>query len=78
VRITSFLFRPRERNLTEAIASVFRYSCHTRADKLKKTSLQYGLLSKVSLEGGFIVVLMIRFSLIPPHCVYSSLLSYFA
>jgi hypothetical protein len=43
---------------------------------LKKSSLQYGLISKIALDGGFIVILMVRFSAIPPHCAYSQFWSH--
>ncbi|CAK5263634.1 unnamed protein product [Mycena citricolor] len=46
---------------------VFRYGCHSRGEKLEKTSLDYGLLAHVVRKHGFPIILVIRFSAIPSH-----------
>ncbi|KAJ7640481.1 hypothetical protein DFH06DRAFT_1216132 [Mycena polygramma] len=46
---------------------VFRTLCTARGEKMEKTNLSYGLLAHVVRQGGFWVVLVIRYSAIPPH-----------
>ncbi|KAJ6510519.1 hypothetical protein C8R45DRAFT_1207426 [Mycena sanguinolenta] len=45
----------------------FKYACTARGKKLEEKNLNYGLLAYVSRNGGFWVVLIIRYSIIPSH-----------
>ncbi|KAJ7700370.1 hypothetical protein B0H17DRAFT_1047094 [Mycena rosella] len=45
----------------------FKYACTARSEKLEAKELSYGLLAHVVRQGGFLMVLIIRFSAIPPH-----------
>ncbi|KAJ6558112.1 hypothetical protein B0H19DRAFT_1149963 [Mycena capillaripes] len=45
----------------------FKYCCKARSKKEEKSKLSYALLAHVVRHGGFLVVLMIRYSAIPPH-----------
>ncbi|KAJ7912559.1 hypothetical protein B0H13DRAFT_2475805 [Mycena leptocephala] len=45
----------------------FKYCCTARGAKMEKSKLSYALLAHVVRQGGFLVVLVIRFSAIPPH-----------
>ncbi|KAJ6558111.1 snare associated Golgi protein-domain-containing protein [Mycena capillaripes] len=45
----------------------FKYFCTARGEKMEKKQLSYALLAHVVRQGGFWVVLVIRFSAIPPH-----------
>ena len=68
-------FLPR---LTYCFSSVFRLWCGPRADKIEEANLQWALWSEVIREGGFVMALMVRYSLIPSHrashqVLYSSL-----
>ncbi|KAF7328924.1 hypothetical protein MVEN_02522300 [Mycena venus] len=51
----------------------FKYCCAARSKKEEKSKLSYALLAHVVRTGGFVVVLMIRYSAMPPHsaCVLS-------
>ncbi|KAJ7641453.1 hypothetical protein FB45DRAFT_739189, partial [Roridomyces roridus] len=46
---------------------VFKYCCTARSEKMEKTQISYGVLAHVVREGGFWVVLIIRFSALPSH-----------
>ncbi|KAJ7764823.1 hypothetical protein B0H16DRAFT_1525846 [Mycena metata] len=45
----------------------FKYACSVRSAKIEAKDLRYGLLAHVVREGGFPVVLAIRYSAIPSH-----------
>ncbi|RDW62626.1 hypothetical protein BP5796_10928 [Coleophoma crateriformis] len=45
----------------------FKYALRKRAEKLERTNLNYGSLARLTRDGGFWVVLIIRFSIIPSH-----------
>ncbi|KAJ7358400.1 hypothetical protein DFH08DRAFT_848384 [Mycena albidolilacea] len=45
----------------------FKYFCTTRASKMENSKLSYALLAHVVRQGGFLVVLVIRYSAIPSH-----------
>ncbi|KAJ7186823.1 hypothetical protein C8R46DRAFT_1058151 [Mycena filopes] len=45
----------------------FKFCCTARSKKQENAKLSYALLAHVVRTGGFIVVLMIRYSAIPPH-----------
>ncbi|KAF7361345.1 hypothetical protein MSAN_01167200 [Mycena sanguinolenta] len=45
----------------------FKYACSARGAKLEEKNLDYGLLAYVSRNGSFWVILVIRYSAIPPH-----------
>ncbi|KAJ7186839.1 hypothetical protein C8R46DRAFT_936000 [Mycena filopes] len=45
----------------------FKYACSVRGAKMEAKDFSYGLLAHVVREGGFLVVLVIRYSAIPPH-----------
>ncbi|KAJ7186822.1 hypothetical protein C8R46DRAFT_1342119 [Mycena filopes] len=45
----------------------FKYLCTARGEKTERSDLSYALLAHVVRNGGFLVVLVIRFSAIPPH-----------
>lgn len=45
----------------------FKYIFRRKAIKLERTNLNYGALARFTREGGFLVVLIIRFSIIPSH-----------
>jgi len=45
----------------------FKYLFRRKAVKLERTNLNYGSLARVTRDGGFLVVLIIRFSVIPSH-----------
>jgi len=45
----------------------FKYALRKKAEKLEKTNLNYGALARVTRDGGFGIVLVIRFSIIPSH-----------
>ncbi|KAJ7110860.1 hypothetical protein C8R44DRAFT_592637, partial [Mycena epipterygia] len=46
---------------------VFKTFCSGRSTKMEKSKLSYALLAHVVRMGGFLVVIMIRYSAIPPH-----------
>lgn len=45
----------------------FKYAFRRKAIKLERTNLNYGALARFTRDGGFLVVLVIRFSIIPSH-----------
>lgn len=45
----------------------FRGLLRTRAERLERTNLTYAALARMTREGGFWIVLAIRFSVIPSH-----------
>lgn len=45
----------------------FKYALRKKAEKLERTNLNYGALARVTREGGFRIILIIRFSIIPSH-----------
>ncbi|KAJ7912560.1 hypothetical protein B0H13DRAFT_2271558 [Mycena leptocephala] len=45
----------------------FKFCCTARSKKEEKSKLSYALLAHVVRTGGFLVVLIIRYSAIPPH-----------
>ncbi|KAJ7764829.1 hypothetical protein B0H16DRAFT_1525861 [Mycena metata] len=45
----------------------FKYACSVRGAKMEAKDLRYGLLAHIVREGGFLVVLVIRYSAIPSH-----------
>jgi uncharacterized membrane protein YdjX (TVP38/TMEM64 family) len=45
----------------------FKYALRRRAAKLERTNLNYGALARVTREGGFWIILVIRLSAIPSH-----------
>ncbi|KAJ7074556.1 hypothetical protein C8F01DRAFT_29684 [Mycena amicta] len=46
---------------------VFKNACSARGAKMEQKDISYGLLGYVVRKGGFLVVLVVRFSAIPPH-----------
>ncbi|KAJ7074647.1 hypothetical protein C8F01DRAFT_1274161 [Mycena amicta] len=46
---------------------VYRAACTARSKKMEKSSLSFALLAHVVREGGFLIVLIIRYSAMPPH-----------
>jgi hypothetical protein len=48
--------------------SVFKNACSVRGAKMEEKDLSYGILAHVVRNGGFLIVLVIRYSAIPPHC----------
>ncbi|KAF2015356.1 hypothetical protein BU24DRAFT_461609 [Aaosphaeria arxii CBS 175.79] len=45
----------------------FKHALRRRAQKLERTNLNYGALARLTRDGGFWIVLLIRFSAIPSH-----------
>jgi uncharacterized membrane protein YdjX (TVP38/TMEM64 family) len=45
----------------------FKYTLRSRAMKLERTNLNYGALARLTRDGGFWIVLVIRLSAIPSH-----------
>ncbi|KAJ7640474.1 hypothetical protein DFH06DRAFT_1000498 [Mycena polygramma] len=45
----------------------FKYACTARIKKMEAKDISFGLLAHIIRNGGFLVVLVIRFSAIPPH-----------
>ncbi|KAK3346336.1 snare associated Golgi protein-domain-containing protein [Lasiosphaeria hispida] len=45
----------------------FQYLFRRRGEKLERTNLNYGALARLTRDGGFWIVLIIRFSAIPSH-----------
>ncbi|KAK7028290.1 hypothetical protein R3P38DRAFT_2935199 [Favolaschia claudopus] len=45
----------------------FKYACSARGAKLELKSVDYGLLASIVRNGGFWVILVIRYSAVPPH-----------
>ncbi|KAJ7471424.1 hypothetical protein B0H11DRAFT_2433321 [Mycena galericulata] len=45
----------------------FKYGCTARAGKIEAKNLDYGLLAHVVRHGGFLVIIIIRYSAVPPH-----------
>ncbi|KAJ6491561.1 hypothetical protein DFH09DRAFT_1377197 [Mycena vulgaris] len=45
----------------------FKYACSVRGAKMEAKDLSYGLLAHVVRHGGFLIILVIRYSAIPPH-----------
>ncbi|KAF4618399.1 hypothetical protein G7Y89_g14904 [Cudoniella acicularis] len=45
----------------------FKHALRKKAIKLERTNLNYGAMAALSREGGFWIVLLIRFSIIPSH-----------
>ncbi|EMD33347.1 hypothetical protein CERSUDRAFT_117966 [Gelatoporia subvermispora B] len=46
---------------------VFRYACATRGPKYEQKNIQYACLARVVRKGGFLIVLVMRYSAIPSH-----------
>jgi len=46
---------------------VFRYCCVARGRKLERTNIRYACLAQVVRDGGFKIVLIMRYSAIPSH-----------
>ncbi|KAJ7629501.1 hypothetical protein DFH06DRAFT_1441602 [Mycena polygramma] len=47
--------------------STFKYACSVRGKKMENKDISYGLLAHIIRNGGFLIVLVIRYSAIPPH-----------
>ncbi|KAJ2906941.1 hypothetical protein MKZ38_009804 [Zalerion maritima] len=45
----------------------FKYLLKKRAMKMERTNLNYGALARLTRDGGFLVVLVIRLSIVPSH-----------
>jgi uncharacterized membrane protein len=45
----------------------FKYTLRNKAIKLERTNLNYGAMARLTRDGGFIIVLVIRLSAIPAH-----------
>ncbi|KAK4140719.1 snare associated Golgi protein-domain-containing protein [Dichotomopilus funicola] len=45
----------------------FQWFFRKKAEKLERTNLNYGALARITRDGGFWIVLLIRFSAIPSH-----------
>ncbi|KAF4837027.1 Golgi apparatus membrane protein TVP38 [Colletotrichum tropicale] len=45
----------------------FKYTLRRKAQKLERTNLNYGALARLTRDGGFWIVFIIRFSVIPSH-----------
>ncbi|PBK98541.1 hypothetical protein ARMGADRAFT_580197 [Armillaria gallica] len=45
----------------------FKFCCRARGEKLERTSIMYACLAKAIRDGGFIIALIARLSVIPPH-----------
>ncbi|WYZ41726.1 hypothetical protein EsH8_V_000621 [Colletotrichum jinshuiense] len=45
----------------------FKYTLRKKAHKLERTNLNYGALARLTRDGGFWIVFIIRFSVIPSH-----------
>ncbi|TEA17144.1 Golgi apparatus membrane protein TVP38 [Colletotrichum sidae] len=45
----------------------FKYTLRRKAHKLERTNLNYGALARLTRDGGFWIVFIIRFSVIPSH-----------
>ncbi|KAJ6515190.1 hypothetical protein C8R47DRAFT_506651 [Mycena vitilis] len=45
----------------------FKYACSVRGKKMEAKDISYGLLAHIIRNGGFLIVLIIRYSAIPPH-----------
>ncbi|KAJ6558114.1 hypothetical protein B0H19DRAFT_1070675 [Mycena capillaripes] len=45
----------------------FKYACSVRGAKQEAKDISYGMLAHVVRTGGFLIVLVIRYSAIPPH-----------
>lgn len=45
----------------------FKYTLRSRAQKMERINLNYAALARLTREGGFWIVLVIRFSIIPSH-----------
>ncbi|KAK7028303.1 hypothetical protein R3P38DRAFT_2935277 [Favolaschia claudopus] len=46
---------------------VFKYACTARVEKMEKTNIAFGMLAHLVRTKGFWLVLVIRYSAIPPH-----------
>ncbi|KAF7336233.1 hypothetical protein MVEN_02171200 [Mycena venus] len=46
---------------------VFKYACSARGRKLEEKNIEYGALAHVVRQGGFWIVLVMRYSAIPAH-----------
>ncbi|KAG2064218.1 hypothetical protein BDR04DRAFT_284201 [Suillus decipiens] len=53
-----------------ASLSAFKYLCTTRGEKIEQSSVIYSALGRVVREGGFKVAVIVRYSVIPSHCVF--------
>ena len=45
----------------------FKYAFRSKALKLERTNLNYGAMARLTRDGGFFIVLIIRLSAIPAH-----------
>ncbi|EFQ35084.1 hypothetical protein CGRA01v4_11741 [Colletotrichum graminicola] len=45
----------------------FKYTLRRKAHKLERTNLNYGSLARLTRDGGFLIVFIIRLSVIPSH-----------
>jgi hypothetical protein len=45
----------------------FKYTLRNKAIKLERTNLNYGAMARLTRDGGFFIVLVIRLSAIPAH-----------
>ncbi|KAJ7912536.1 hypothetical protein B0H13DRAFT_539505 [Mycena leptocephala] len=46
---------------------VFKNACSVRGAKMEEKDISYGILAHVVRNGGFLIVLVVRYSAIPPH-----------
>ncbi|KAF7290646.1 hypothetical protein MIND_01304900 [Mycena indigotica] len=46
---------------------VFKYACTTRMRKYEQKNLDFGLMAYIIRRGGLLMIVVIRFSAVPPH-----------
>ncbi|KZP17673.1 hypothetical protein FIBSPDRAFT_830231 [Athelia psychrophila] len=48
---------------------LFKYLCKARSDKMRKSSIKYEALARIFEDGGLLVAVVARYSIIPSHLV---------
>lgn len=48
--------------------SAFKYFFRSYGEKLEKRKVQYAALARIIREGGLVIAVVVRYSVIPNHC----------
>ncbi|KAJ7640470.1 hypothetical protein DFH06DRAFT_1334821 [Mycena polygramma] len=65
--LLTIIYKDHPRYRSEFYNSTFKYACSVRGKKMEAKDISYGLLAHIIRNGGFLIVLVIRYSAIPPH-----------
>ena len=66
-RVSINLFESLFQSLIYTIYSVFKYMCTKRSESIQKKSIPYATLVKVIEDGGLLIAIVARYSVLPAH-----------